>query len=246
MINFSRLSGNAGHFFRKLLDVIPGNTVLFVLQGPLRGRKWIKGSGVNGYWLGTYELEHQNIISGLLKEGDVFFDVGAHVGFFSLLASRLIGPSGTVYAFEPLSKNVAFLKKHIALNKISNIKVIEVAVSDHDGEALFEESESSFMGKVSAKGTTRVKMACLDSLVRSGVVPPPAVLKIDVEGLQDLVLKGASEILEKYHPAILLEAVYEKDNKQNFYSILTSLGYTIEPIGGKSIEVAGDFFAYKK
>ncbi len=153
---------------------------------------------------------------------------------------------GAVYAFEPFSRNAAFLKKHIVLNEISKINVIEAAIADYDGEAFFEESESSFMGKVSTNGKSRVTVASLDSLIGGGKIPPPSVMKIDVEGLQDIVLKGSRGILEKYYPAILVEAVYEKDNKQNFYSVLTSLGYTIEPIGCKSIEVAGDFFAYKK
>ena len=212
----------------------------------MRGRRWIKGAGVSGYWLGTYELEHQKILSGLLREGDVFYDVGAHAGFFSLLASHLVGLSGAVYAFEPLPRNATFLKKHIELNRISNIKLIEAAIADYDGEALFEESESSSMGKVSANGKSRVSVTSLDSLVAGGAISPPSVMKIDVEGLQDIVLKGAKGILEKYHPSVLIEAVYEKDNKQNFYSVLTALGYIIEPIGNKSIEIAGDFFAYKK
>ena len=84
MINFSKISAKSlsGGLLRKLLGLIPNDTVLLILQGPMRGRKWIKGSGVSGYWLGTYELEHQQILSGLLRGGDVFYDVGAHVGFF--------------------------------------------------------------------------------------------------------------------------------------------------------------------
>lgn len=248
MINFSGIPAKSlpGRFLRKLSGLLPDDTVLHILQGPMRGRKWIKGAGVSGYWLGTYELEHQKILSDLLREGDVFYDVGAHVGFFSLLASHLVGSSGAVYAFEPLLRNATFLKKHIELNQISNIVVIEAAIADYDGEALFEESESSSMGKISPKGKSRITATSLDSLIAGGAISPPTVIKIDVEGVQDIVLKGSRGILEKYYPAILIEAVYEKDNKQNFYSVLTTLGYTIEPIGNKSIEIAGDFFAYRK
>ncbi len=248
MINFPGIPAGSlfGRLLRRLLGLIPDDTILFVLQGPLRGKKWIKGSGVNGYWLGSYEMEHQKILSGLLKEGDVFYDVGAHVGFFSLLASHFVGPSGIVYAFEPFPRNISFLKKHIALNNISNIEIIEAAIADYDGEAFFEESESSSMGKVSASGQTRVTAACLDHLVSSGRIPPPSVIKIDVEGLQDIVLKGSRGILEKYHPAILIEAAYENDNEGNFYSVLTSLGYAVKPIGSRSLETSGDFYAYLK
>jgi len=168
------------------------------------------------------------------------------LGFFSLLAAHLVGPKGAVYAFEPYSRNTTFLKNHIALNSISNISVIESAIADYDGETFFAESESSFMGKVSHAGKTRVPVACLDSLVGNNIIPPPSVMKIDVEGLQDAVLKGAMDTLEKYHPAILMEAAYEEGKKQNFYSVLTALGYAIAPIGNKSLVDAGDFFAYKK
>lgn len=92
-INFSGIPTKSlpGRLLRQIISLIPDDTVLYILQGPLRGKRWIKGSGVSGYWLGAYELEHQKILSGLLREGDVFYDVGAHVGFFSLLASHLVG-----------------------------------------------------------------------------------------------------------------------------------------------------------
>lgn len=76
-----------------------------------------------------------------------------------------------MYAFEPFSRNAALLKKHIALNKISNINVIEAAIADYDGEALFEESVSSSMGKISANGKLCVPVTSLDSLVGSGTIP---------------------------------------------------------------------------
>ena len=217
MINFSAISTKSmlGTVLRRFIALIPSDSTLYILQGPLKGRKWIKGSGASGYWLGTYEREHQKILSGLLHEGDVFYDVGAHVGFFSLFASRLVGSSGVVYAFEPLSRNIAYLKQHVTMNKLSNVMVMETAVADYDGEARFEESQSSFMGKITAAGESRVSVTRLDSLVDNGVILPPSVMKIDVEGLQDNVLKGAKGILEKYRPSILIEAVYEKNNTQN-------------------------------
>ena len=63
---------------------IPENTKVLILQGRLKGKKWIKGSGVNGYWLGTYELEKQKMFEKNIKRGDVVFDIGANVGIYSL------------------------------------------------------------------------------------------------------------------------------------------------------------------
>lgn len=248
MINFSKISdrGFIGKILRKILNIFPKPEVIRIFQGPLRGKKWIVDSEVNGYWLGTYEREHQQILEKVLKEGDVFFDIGAHVGIFTILASQLVGKSGRIFAFEPLKRNVSFLNRHIALNGCNNTVIIEAAVSDDDGEALFDEDESSFMGKISNKGTYSVKTVTIDQLVEERVILPPSVVKIDVEGFQEKVLTGAMTTLQKYHPKIILEASYKKGDPENFYSILASLGYIIEPIGEKSLENAGDFFAYKK
>jgi len=248
MINFSKISdkGFIGKILRRILNIFPKPEIIRIFQGPLRGKKWIVNSGVNGYWLGTYEREHQRILEKNLRERDIFLDIGAHVGFFTILASQLVGKSGGIFAFEPLKRNIDFLRKHIALNKCDNITVIEAAISNSDGEALFDEDESSFMGKLSNRGTYSVKTVTIDQLVEEKVILPPSVIKIDVEGFQEKVLTGAMTTLQKYHPKIILEASYKKGDPENFYSILTSLGYVIEPIGEKSLENAGDFFAYKK
>ena len=248
MINFSKISnsGFIGKILRKVLNIFPKPEIIRILQGPLRGKKWIVNSGVNGYWLGTYEREHQQILEKVLKEGDVFLDIGAHVGIFTILASQLVGKSGRVFAFEPLKRNVGFLNRHIALNGCNNIVVIEAAVSDSEGDAFFDEGENSFMGKLSSKGAHPIKMVTIDRLVSEKIILPPSVMKIDVEGFQEKVLTGAMTTLQKYHPKVILEASYKKGDPENFYSILTLLGYIIEPIGEKSLENAGDFFAYKK
>lgn len=248
MINFSKISdrGVIGKILRKVLNILPKPKIVRILQGPLRGKRWIVSSGVSGYWLGTYESEHQKILEKVLKEGDVFFDVGAHVGIFTILASQLVGKSGKIFAFEPLKRNVDFLSRHVALNKCDNVVIIEVAVSNSEGDAFFDEGENSFMGKLSSKGVYLIEMVTIDRLVGEEIILPPSVIKIDVEGFQERVLIGAMTTLQKYHPKIILEASYKKGDPENFYSILTSLGYIIEPIGEESLESAGDFFAYKK
>jgi hypothetical protein len=119
MIDFSKISKKSliGKFLRRILKLIPPNSVLPILQGKLRGTKWIIGSGVFSYQLGCYEAEKQKAFIKQVKSGDVFYDIGAHIGFYTLLASKLIGDRGRVYAFEPLPRNIFYLKKHISLNK---------------------------------------------------------------------------------------------------------------------------------
>ena len=87
------------------LRLIPRETVVPIIRGPLRGRKWIVGSFLHRCWLGSYEIEFQKALAKEIKRGGVFYDVGANVGFYSLLASKLIFP-GRIYAFEPMTANI--------------------------------------------------------------------------------------------------------------------------------------------
>lgn len=103
MINFSKINKKSflGKILRFFLKLIPKKTILPILQGPLRGSKWIVKAGVGGYWLGSYEVADQSLMVNNINKGDVVYDIGAHVGFFTLLASKLTGVKGKVYAFEP-------------------------------------------------------------------------------------------------------------------------------------------------
>ncbi len=77
---------------------------MHVVQGPLRGKRWIAGSSNHGCWLGSYELAKQRKVIELVRPGMVCWDVGAHVGFYTLLFAELVGPLGRVFAFEPLPR----------------------------------------------------------------------------------------------------------------------------------------------
>ena len=83
------------------------------MQDKLKGKKWIVGSSNHGCWLGTYEFAKQRLFSETIREGSIVYDIGAHLGFYALLASVLVGPKGRVVAFEPLTKNICFLEKHL-------------------------------------------------------------------------------------------------------------------------------------
>jgi len=105
--------------------MIPKTSVFPILQGQAKGMKWIVGSGVHGMWLGSYEADKQNYLASLDLKGTTVLDIGANVGFFSVLLSRLVGKSGHVHAFEPLPQNVGFLNQHIDLNQLNNISVYQ-------------------------------------------------------------------------------------------------------------------------
>ena len=175
-----------------------------MLSGPLLGKKWIAGAGTNGCWLGMYEREKQTVFRALIRPGNVVYDLGANVGFYSLLASHLVGPSGKVFSFEPLPRNLALLEKHIVRNRMSNCTITAAAVSDHSGTACFEAQCNPHKTKLSPTGHITVRLVSLDELVASGEISPPDVIKCDIEGAEFDAIQGARATLSRYRPKILL------------------------------------------
>lgn len=233
-----------GKILRGALKIIPKNSVLPIVQGTLRGKKWIIGSGVFGYWLGTYELDEQKLFERVVKKGDVVFDIGAHVGFYTLLAAELVGNEGKVFSFEPLPRNIFYLKKHIEINNYKNIKIFEVAVSESSGTASFSASGKTFLGQFSKSGELEVRTIALDDLINSGEILPPDVIKIDVEGAEAAVLKGAVSLLMTHHPHIFI-ATHGDDAREICRRFVEAFGYRIEPIslGGGGVG-SNEFFAH--
>src|SRR4030042_1862687 len=190
MINFSLVSPDSliGSGIKAIISGIPPGLEVPVLQGPLRGYRWAFGSGSPGYWLGSYKLARQKKLMQVLNEGSVFFDLGAHVGFFTLLASHLVGDQGRIVAFEPNPENVKYLNKHIEWNRKTNIAVIEAAIGDENRLVSFDPCLRSAMGSVCSTGCMTVQMLSLDYLYKEAKIPAPHVIKIDGEGSECIAL----------------------------------------------------------
>ena len=238
-----------GRAARLPLKFIPPETAIPILGGPLRGTRWISGSSVHGCWLGRYEIEKGVLLTERVTSGSVVFDIGAQAGYHTLLAARLVEPGGTVYAFEPMPRNLDYLRKHIAMHALSNVEVIDAAVADYSGTALFDHGLSFMAGHLSEHGTLRVQCLRLDQQVFSGKLPMPDFLKIDVEGAELKVLRGAQTILSQCQPEIFLDT--HEFLGGEFSSIhsqccqfLTELGYRVELIGPSDGEYAREVHAW--
>jgi len=160
------------------------------------------------YWSGVREEAVQAALVELLPDGACFWDVGAHIGFFSLIAARRVGPSGVVYAFEPSRENRARLASVLEANAANNVEVLPVAVSAEDGAAVIHRHPSSTMWSLEPSDDREpayeVECRSLDSLWREGLRAPD-VVKVDVEGTEVDVLRGATGLIAEHHPVMIVE-----------------------------------------
>lgn len=167
------------------------------------------------FYYGIYEPNELVFLEGALKPGQVFVDVGANMGLYSLFASRLVGETGIVVAVEPSARDYQRLQAHIALNQAHNIRARRVALAEREGTAHLqvatdENSGHNSLGQFGIGGTRlerveEVPTKTLDSLVAEEDLPRVDAIKIDVEGAELRVLQGAQRTLQTSRPLLLLE-----------------------------------------
>ena len=192
---------------RRLLGTVPR-----IASGPGKGLRFDVGPTTAGFVCGDYEVPVQKAVASLLREGDVFYDIGANVGFFSVLAGRLVGQAGAVFAFEPVPANASTVERNARLNRLGNIEVLRVAVSHHTGKS--ELFLAHYAGGAALKsagvppdlaGSIVVDTSSIDDLVEHRRIRPPDVVKIDVEGAEKDVLQGMLIALREWRPKVILE-----------------------------------------
>jgi FkbM family methyltransferase len=207
-----------------------GDRPTAVRTGPARGLL-LRPEPRSVAWLtGKVEPEVQHTVVGLLRPGDTFVDVGASVGFFALLAARVIGPDGAVVAFEPSTAQADSLRTNVALNDFTNVDVAEMALSDRAGIAFLDAPGTATATLVAAAGpgAAAVETITLDAYRRQRPHVAPAVVKVDVEGHEEAVLAGMRETLRTVRPALVVEL----HDSRGFVDLLTDAGYTVGDLGG--------------
>ncbi len=158
---------------------------------------------------GVYEQDCTNLFSSLIHPGDCVLDIGANIGYFTLLASELVGIGGKVFAFEASPQIMQLLETNVRLNSAGNIVLHEKAVSDRCGVVDFHTSSIDNLGLSSmrhleeAATKAEVPSVTIDSIMTE--LPTIRLVKIDVEGAEFLVLKGMSRLIERDKPYIILE-----------------------------------------
>lgn len=189
-------------------------------------------AGANpGYALGTTEPAVQDALQRLVKPGAVAYDIGANVGFFTVLLGRLVGPTGAVAAFEPLPDTATALRHNAALNGFGHVTVFAHAVGRAPGTvklALREESTWAKLADATTTGPTLdVTMVAVDDLVEAGTIRPPSLVKIDVEGAELEVIEGMRRTLLQYRPVVLCEM---HGKNVAYAALMEELGYTVSAL----------------
>jgi FkbM family methyltransferase len=200
-----------------------------LLFGPMRGKYWLPFSRgkVLRLLLGSYEPDQTTMMKELLRPGHVLFDVGAAVGYYTVLAAPLVGDEGRVVAFEPDPKNAAYLRKHVAINRLTNVTVHQTAVGNLNGRAKFAGGSGTGTGRLTESGTTTVGICRLDDFVATAGFPTH--IKIDVEGAELDVLRGARQTLTSARPTIFL-STHGSKVYHACHEYLTELDYNLLPI----------------
>jgi len=165
------------------------------------------------YYHGIYEEGTLHVMRKVLRPGDAFIDVGANLGLMTLWAARLIGASGHVHAFEPQPDTYAVLERHLAINAVRNVTVHRCALGAQPGRrTLYERSDvsrgaASMVKPEKTFGQTTVELDTLDHLVETSQIGAVRMMKIDVEGWELEVLKGARRLLaQRVAPVLCVES----------------------------------------
>ncbi|HEV2707699.1 MAG TPA: FkbM family methyltransferase [Pyrinomonadaceae bacterium] len=230
---------------------IPGASLQWVevSGGPLKGHQLYIDPEVPTWRKMVEGLYEPFIFEALGGDGgyesQTVWDVGAHMGYHALSFAALVGPGGRVVTFEPNPFNCDRVRKNLSRNPDLDARVtlITEALSNQDGETTFNlsrnvdsgHSSGSHMGEALAPEDPsvyerfekiKVKTARADTLWREGRVPPPTLIKMDVEGAEFLVLEGAVGILSELRPTLLIE-VHHIVTMFQTQKLLADLGYAL-------------------
>lgn len=186
------------------------------------------------YMNGDHERQTQALLNDRLRPGDCFYDLGAHTGFLSLIAARLVGKEGLVVALEPDPENAALLRANAQRNQMVQVRVLEVAAWSCSRQLAFKRPRpfTRMEGHVVPEATgsrqsITVSAVSLDELVFHQGQRAPQMVKIDVEGAERSVLEGARRVLREVKPALLCD-VHDLAEIEKIRAVLGEFGYSTE------------------
>lgn len=228
-----------GSFVRQIgRHVVPPDEYVWarILRG-LGKDLWLELNPRTGgnYFDGTVEPTVQLALAEHLHPGMTFYDLGANIGLFTLLAARIVGDHGRVYSFEPDGEAIARLKKNVEKNQFTNITVVNAGAWSSSGMVEFLPADSSSpdrgVGRFSVTeerhASIPTRCVALDDFIKNAY--PPDAIKCDVEGAEVEVLRGAHSLLRTHRPWIIIE-LHSKEIRAGVQRLLSSYGYSLVDI----------------
>jgi FkbM family methyltransferase len=236
--------------YQRALDQFGCNGLERIINGSDRLLVSPRARGVSE----KYELDVWRALMGELRAGDTFVDVGAFIGLYTIGVGLRLQDSGRVIAFEPDIHNFSLLQEHVRLNRLDGqVELHRAAVSDKDGKFQFLADGSCEARLVSSnqKDTTIVDVVTLDSAFKGRRID---ILKIDVEGYEEMVLRGANSLLHtpELKPRAIFVEVHPyawaalRTGSDSLLGVLNEAGYLVETLDGvsvRSIERYGEIIA---
>jgi FkbM family methyltransferase len=209
--------------------------------GPAKGL-WIELNPRTGqsYLRGEAEVAVQRLLAAKLRPGMVFYDLGANIGLFSILAARIVGQSGRVFSFEPDHETIVRLERNVERNRLQNVTVVPKGVWSSSGKLAFAPADSSspdhgtgrFLKNGARENSVFLECVALDDFALGA--PAPQAIKCDVEGAEVEVLRGAEQMLRMHRPWILCE-MHSEANNGACRDLLRRFGYDLEAIDSHHI-----------
>jgi len=225
-------------------QVLPADEKVWkrIEAGPAKGI-WLELNPRTGpcYLRGDVEEEIQMIVAERLRGSMVFYDLGANIGLFTLLAARLVGPNGRVFSFEPDAWVASRLRKNVARNGFENVTVIEAGVWSKSGAVNFIPADKAIspdhaLGRFVAgeNGAAGTPMECvaLDDFIEGAA--PPDMIKCDVEGAEVEVFRGAEKLLRAHRPWVICE-LHSEANERTLRSYFRDIRFDVNSIDANHV-----------
>lgn len=219
-------------FTRRLYGQMVGSGVSVIASGPMKGLRLAMGPHVShAHVNGVYEADTLQAIDQQLQPGFICYDLGASIGYVSLLMAR---KAKHVYAFEPAPHAVAEIQRHFSANRFTNISVTQAPVSGDEREVSFALTDASYGSAINQTETRwevlKLRTTTLDRFIEKN--PLPDFIKIDVEGEEGPVLEGARKLLQQKRPIICCE-LHSREAAAHVCAILNEFDYRICSLDGK-------------
>ena len=245
---------------KKTKDSVIRDCVMKRLVSPEDGKEFFAISGYRIYFQPDYEVRDRGyfmkgIVSVLIetfllpnyfnsrayiKEGDVVLDLGGNIGTTALLFSKIIGENGRLFAFEPVTHRVLGLNAE--RNNIRNIEVIPKGVSDKPGKAEIEISDYCLDSSMAKRDYTKnyyshkktIDLTSLDVFAEEKKLKRVDFIKMDIEGVEELAIRGAGRIIDKYRPKWSISSYHIDWNNEPQHNklvrLLKNMGYKVEEV----------------